>query len=57
MLVTGGTRGIGKACVELFLKTEASVAFTYFSAEERANEIVREYGKDSKIKSYKAMKG
>ncbi len=53
VLVTGGTRGIGKACVELFLKTEASVAFTYFSAEERANEIVREYGKDSKIKSYK----
>ncbi|MEZ4815977.1 MAG: 3-oxoacyl-ACP reductase family protein [Bdellovibrionota bacterium] len=32
LVVTGGSRGIGKACVEFFLEQGASVAFTHTSA-------------------------
>lgn len=53
VLITGGSRGIGKACVELFIQAKATVAFTYFTAEEKANEIVKCHRHDSKIKSYK----
>jgi 3-oxoacyl-[acyl-carrier protein] reductase len=53
VLVTGGTRGIGKACVELFIQAKANVAFTYFTAEESANEIIKKYRINSTIKSYK----
>ena len=53
VLVTGGSRGIGKACVELFLKAGANVAFTYNSATSEANKIVNEYKASSKINSYK----
>ena len=34
VLVTGGSRGIGKACVELFLKSGANVAFTFQSQQK-----------------------
>ena len=53
VLVTGGSRGIGKACVELFLKAGANVAFTYNAATSEANKIVNEYKASSKINSYK----
>jgi 3-oxoacyl-[acyl-carrier protein] reductase len=52
VLVTGGSRGIGKACVEIFLKAGANVAFTFNSAKEEAGKIVSEYKKLSRVKSY-----
>ena len=53
VLVTGGSRGIGKACVELFLKAGANVAFTYNFAKKEADKIINDYKKSSKIKCYK----
>jgi 3-oxoacyl-[acyl-carrier protein] reductase len=53
VLVTGGSRGIGKACVELFLKAGANVAFTYNFAKKEADKIIDDYKKSSKIKCYK----
>ncbi|NOX19091.1 MAG: SDR family oxidoreductase [Chlorobi bacterium] len=38
-LITGGSRGIGAACVELFGAAGAEVAFTYFKNESAAKEI------------------
>ena len=35
-LITGGTRGIGKACALAFAKKGYNVAFTYFSSEKKA---------------------
>jgi len=52
VLVTGGSRGIGKACVELFLKAGANVAFTYQSAKEEAEKIITGYNGSSKLKCY-----
>ena len=40
VLVTGGTRGIGRAIVEAFADAGARVAFTYRSSAETADEIV-----------------
>lgn len=42
VLVTGGTRGIGRAIVERFSQAGARVAFTYRSSTEEANTIVEE---------------
>jgi len=39
-LVTGGSRGIGRACVEQLAKEGATVAFAYQSNQEAANSIV-----------------
>lgn len=53
-LITGGSRGIGKAIVEVFVKEGADVAFTYLSSEESAKKIVDDlesYGKVVAIKS------
>jgi 3-oxoacyl-[acyl-carrier protein] reductase len=38
-LVTGGTRGIGKAIVSELLESGASVSFTYNSNDEKANSL------------------
>ncbi len=43
VLVTGGSRGIGKACVELFLKAGANVAFTFQSAKNEADKVIADY--------------
>ena len=53
VLVTGGSRGIGKACVEIFLKAGANVAFTFQSAEAEADKVVTGYNGSSKLKHYK----
>lgn len=39
-LVTGGTRGIGRAIVELLAERGAAVAFTYRSRQDLADELV-----------------
>lgn len=52
-VITGGTRGIGKAIVEQFLDEGCSVVFTYHSSEEKANEIISNFP-DSKVFAYKA---
>jgi len=42
-IVTGGSRGIGKAIVDAFASEGASVAFTYVSSRERAEGIAAEW--------------
>ena len=44
VLVTGGTRGIGRAIVEAFATRGARVAFTYRSSGELAAKLSRELG-------------
>ena len=44
VLITGGTRGIGRAMVEAFAKNGYSVAFTYKSSEDAATELSLKYG-------------
>ena len=54
-IITGGSRGIGKAIVEVFAKHGANVAFTYSSSSEAAKEIEEEASKESvKVKAYKS---
>jgi len=40
-IITGGTRGIGEACVRLFSKN-MNVAFFYLTSDERASRLERE---------------
>lgn len=42
-LVTGATRGIGKGILELFVENGCTVAFTYASSKEMAEEIEKKY--------------
>ncbi len=41
-IVTGGSRGIGKAIVLKFAKNGANVVFTYVSSIDKANLVVQE---------------
>lgn len=50
-LITGGSRGIGAACVKLFAEARANVGFTYIKAKDRADELCRI--NEKKIKAYK----
>ena len=43
-LITGGSRGIGAACVRLFREAGARVAFSYQSAREQAEALVQQHG-------------
>ena len=43
-LITGGSRGIGAACVRLFTQAGANVAFSYQRSRASAEELVRECG-------------
>jgi 3-oxoacyl-[acyl-carrier protein] reductase len=52
VLITGGSRGIGKACVEIFIKAGANVAFTFHSAQNAADKLVTD-NESSKLKQYK----
>ena len=53
VLITGGSRGIGAACVKLFSEADADVAFTYQSNESAAEKIITNYSDKSSIMSYK----
>ncbi|MHB1688131.1 MAG: SDR family NAD(P)-dependent oxidoreductase [Ignavibacteriaceae bacterium] len=53
VLVTGGSRGIGAACVRLFAKAGADIAFTYSSNQNASDKLVKEISAIAKIKSYK----
>ncbi|MBK7230277.1 MAG: 3-oxoacyl-ACP reductase FabG [Ignavibacteriales bacterium] len=53
VLVTGGSRGIGAACVKYFCMAGASVAFTYKSSSAIATKIEKRYSKISCCKGYK----
>lgn len=52
-VITGGTRGIGRAIVEEFLNEGASVVFTYHSSDEKAKEIISNFP-GSKVFAFKA---
>jgi len=53
VLITGGSRGIGKACVEQFLNAGANVAFTFQSAKDEAEKILLAYNGSAMLKNYK----
>ena len=44
ILITGGSRGIGEACVRAFCQQGDSVAFLYRSNHERAKKLAEETG-------------
>ena len=44
VLITGGSRGIGRACVKYFCEMGYSVAFIYRSCDCAAEEVARECG-------------
>ncbi|MBN2870014.1 MAG: enoyl-ACP reductase [Campylobacterales bacterium] len=50
LLISGGTRGIGKAIVYAFAKEGCNVAFTYNSNAEIANEIAQDVEKNYGVK-------
>lgn len=52
VLITGGSRGIGAACVKLFSDAGADVAFTFQSNKSAADKLTGECGKNSKVKAY-----
>ncbi|MBZ7987246.1 enoyl-ACP reductase [Campylobacter canadensis] len=51
LVISGGTRGIGKAIVYEFAKAGCNVAFTYNSNEEIANEIVKDLEQNYNVKA------
>ncbi|MBM4171439.1 MAG: 3-oxoacyl-ACP reductase FabG [Ignavibacteria bacterium] len=50
-LITGGSRGIGEACVKLFASANSKVAFTFKSAKEKSNSLEAEF--PNVVKAYK----
>ncbi len=53
VLITGGSKGIGAACINLFALNGANVAFTYFSSKKNAQKLVDKFDGTIKIKAYK----
>lgn len=51
-IVTGGTRGIGKGIVEIFVAQGAKVAFTYASSVEAAQNLEKSLGEN--VKGYQS---
>lgn len=47
VLITGGSRGIGAACVRAFCKRGDRVAFLYHKSEESARELAKETGAEA----------
>lgn len=53
-IVTGGTRGIGRAIVEVFAKEGAKVIFTFKNSIQQAKEIEANLSSYTKIKYYQS---
>lgn len=53
VLITGGSRGIGEACVRLFAQAGASVGFTFNSSKKSADKIIKELNPKSNVFSFK----
>ncbi len=53
VLITGGSRGIGAACVKIFAQSKAEVAFTYNKSGADAKKLAESFSSLIKIKSYK----
>lgn len=53
VLITGGSKGIGAACVKYFCMAGASVAFTYNSNAAIASRLEKRYKNISRCKAYK----
>jgi len=51
LVISGATRGIGKAIAERFAKEGINIAFTYNSNEEIANNLAKEWGEKYGIKA------
>lgn len=54
VLITGGSRGIGAACVKYFCMAGSQVAFTYNNSNLIANRLEKRFNKISFCKGYKA---
>ncbi|MCX6151645.1 MAG: 3-oxoacyl-ACP reductase FabG [Ignavibacteriales bacterium] len=52
VLITGGSRGIGAACVEMFAKAGANVSFTFKSNKKAAEELIAKINLPNKIVPY-----
>ncbi|MBI1937058.1 MAG: 3-oxoacyl-ACP reductase FabG [Ignavibacteriales bacterium] len=50
-IVTGGSRGIGEACVKYFAKANSKVTFTYKSAKANAEKLEKEF--PGRVKAYR----
>ena len=53
VLITGGSRGIGAACVKYFCMAGASVAFTYNKSTSKASKLEKGFPKIARCKGYK----
>ena len=53
-LITGGSRGIGKALVEKFISEGANVAFTYRSSAASSEQIIADLNVGDRVKAYQS---
>ena len=53
-LITGGSRGIGKALVEKFISEGADVAFTYRSSAASSEQIIADLNVGDRVKAYQS---
>lgn len=53
VFISGGSRGIGAACVKYFAMAGASVGFTYNESVAAASKLEKRFSKITKCKSYK----
>lgn len=53
-LITGGSRGIGASIVRMFAEQGASVAFTYHSSAEAANQLISELSQHGIVRAYQS---